>query len=991
MKVNLKKIGAIVAGAAVLASGAAFAGLMFGSTTLVDSNGAPVAKVVVGSQADPSDGVAAALIAGKMVSETYKSQALTAQVSGTAACKAGNASAGGSTCTLSNKKATLEITVPGSVASGTWTVSNLIGDYLDRTLWDRKNRNSSDTTVSYPLGTSDTSDSANPFTDGNGNTLGSSDVAFYKIGPEFPVFASQTLTDKQSGNVYTEMQSMWLEGDNHFDTSPKDIVGKLSVLAYALKFDGPGSNQLGIPVCTKPDTNSSYASCASTSSDRTSAHKLNVWFLGDKWIISDMTAPSVSGSTNLNGNVTTESLLARGGSVKLAKESVSGILNQGESLPVDDLKVRLDDLEAHGETTSAIISLVDANGNVLLQDTVTPGTTDEKTVNGKKYRFHVYKVAPGYTFGAKWADMAVYAQELQLDDNKDLDSVNNNNKGWHVSLGWKNRDATSTSNAPDSLRSIVIWTDNVGQVSSNGQDTLKVGDYVPLVLTPKVWQLSYKGLDLTSADRSNLRFQIKSSAKSIPAGSGPTVNSSASMCTIFAPYVQVTSGDTGSIFRVSRTDGSGELSNNEFFVTLNDGNTSEVTSAGALTNGNKGAVCDYNHDSVVNLTDVTAGGGLPPGVVFMYVSPSTTSFGFANYSATAGVQVKYDKIGDGSTAFAPSNGGAILIEYGNLVNTSDDGLIGDIIRSSGATCNAVNACGERPIGSTGSVVKPSVWFGVAEKAGTGTSNNYVDYYMFAVDKVGSSTATDATFQFTSTDNSGAYTLTSDNHKILYGHATANSAPNQYNGTLASGPVQSKIAMVDEGYVSERGSVFTSQSTDTVQFNMANKLGHAQWFLAPVSTSSGSASTTVATLGEGESTTVGSVTVKVTSIKADLGAGCSAAGAAPACTADMSPVSAVIMPNNAASVSVAMPYDYSKYGNLVILDQDAAGVNTLVSVGGDKVNSVTANLMQGSAVDWAAQKKVVKEMVQGSKIVVAGAEKEDTLSAAQDFVAQLKKV
>ncbi|NYZ74214.1 S-layer protein [Candidatus Micrarchaeota archaeon] len=122
MKVNLKKIGAIVAGATILASSAAFAGLMFGSTTLVDDNGAPVAKVVLGSNAAPSDAVAASLIAGKLVSETYKSETLTAQVSGTALCTGGSGSGG--TCAISNEKAQLEITVPGSAAAGTWTGEN---------------------------------------------------------------------------------------------------------------------------------------------------------------------------------------------------------------------------------------------------------------------------------------------------------------------------------------------------------------------------------------------------------------------------------------------------------------------------------------------------------------------------------------------------------------------------------------------------------------------------------------------------------------------------------------------------------------------------------------------------------------------------------------------------------------------------------------------------------------------------------------------------
>jgi hypothetical protein len=64
---------------------------------------------------------------------------------------------------------------------------------------------------------------------------------------------------------------------------------------------------------------------------------------------------------------------------------------------------------------------------------------------------------------------------------------------------------------------------------------------------------------------------------------------------------------------------------------------------------------------------------------------------------------------------------------------------------------------------------------------------------------------------------------------------------------------------------------------------------------------------------------------------------------------------------------------------------------LVSVGGDKVNSVTAGLLQGTPVDWSAETKVVREVVQGSKIVVAGKDASDTLEAASDFVSQVQKV
>jgi len=1046
MKVNLKKLGAIVAGAAVLASSAAFAGLMFGSTTLVDDNGAPVAKVVVGSKAHPSDGVAAALIANKMVSETFKSATLTAQVSGAASCTSGgNASATG-TCSISNEKAKLEITVPGSIAAGTWTGNNLIGDFIDRTLQDRKpDTNTADTDSSYPPGGSDTSDNANPFTNGATGNIGPSETFMYRIwSSNFATFADLPLTDEDSGKNYVEMQNMWVEGDNHFDKDENQVVGRLKFFAYTLKFDGPGGAEIGIPECTK-SVDLDYTACkyaappAGTSiDDATETHRLKLNFLGEDWIISQMDAPT--------GVLTDENTLVNGGEVKLAKESVSGILNQGESLPADNLKFQLDDLEAHGDTVSAIISILDANGNVLKRDKVLPTETKEYNIGGKDYRFHVYKVAPGYTFGAKWADVAIFSEELDLKDGQKLDQGHGNNDGYQVALGWKNLDAASGSAAqsnPDTLRTIVLYSDTIDQISTSGDEVLKGGDSIPIVQDPANWKLSYKGLDLTSADKSNLKFDLKSSDKDISATNGPMkyLTTTRMACRIFAPFVEVSSSATGSVFEVSRHDGpaTGSLSDTRFYVTLNDGVTSGIS---ALTGGDpgtmlRGAVCDNNLNGIIEgggVDQITVPGGfwnLGPGTVFMKESSSGTSnYGYSLYPFEVpnieGKEVKYQKIGDGSTGFAPPNGGAVLIEWGGEADfnpagiASGDNHMNDLLGSAGADCTAQTGggppgCGDFPstaLSSTGpNALWPRVWFAVSEKAGTGTSNDFVDYYMFGVTKTFTGTPGDATFSFVSQTPAG-YSLTSDNDKMLYGHATPNAAQagladttGVYDGGTCvsggghtefycpdgkqSGPVNQKTELVDTGYISERGSKLSSISSTAVNFQMADKLAHAQWLLSPSSTNVSNAETTVATLGVGESTTVSGVTVKVLDITEDVGA-CSASGGAAACTADMSGVSAVIMPNNAASVDVAMPYTGS-YGNIVILDSDAVGVNTLVSVGGDQVNSVTADLLQGSAVDWTATPKLVKEVVQGSKIVVAGKEKEDTLSAAQDFIAQLKKV
>ncbi len=963
MKVNLKKMGAIVAGATMLASSAAFAGLLFGSTTLVDDNGAPVAKVVIGSNSAPSDGVAGALIAGKIASEAYKSQTLTAEVSGTADCVAGEGSeetAG--TCSISNEKARLEITVPGSVAAGTWQGDNLIGDYLNRELEDRIDNIAGDSDAEYEIGGSDTSDNANPFTDGNGGDIGLSNSFLYKIdGGQFSTFQDVTVTDADAGNTYVEMQSMWLQGSNRFDSDPDDIVGDLEFLAYALKFDGPGGDEIGIPVCTDSNDND-YTYCKTADGDIDDAsetHRVKVMFLGEEWIISEMNAPSL-GTDAANDGLLDENTLVNGGSVKLAKESIGGILNQGEFLQVDDLKFQLDDLEAHGDTTSAILSILDANDNILEKEKVNPGETQEFNINGNMYRFHVYKVAPGYTFGAKWADVAIFSHEIECEDGQDLDSDEDTNPDYTCALGWKNLDAeTAAANegdpeAPDALRTLVVYAEDIEDISSSGEDTLEAGDYVPIVQNPDSWRLSYKGLDITSEDRHSLKFEIKTQDKDISESKGPQYNpgNAQSACIIYAPYVDVSSGDSGSVFEIDRDDGAGagSLSDDQFYVAVND------------------VECDTDDDGVVDTV-------LGAGSVLMKISPSSDDYGVAEY-AGPGLVVRYDDIGDGDDAFAAPNGGAIAIQDVADIDGAGDGLIGDLLDSAGFDT------------TLGNWNTPSDFmFGIAEKAGTGSSNEYVDYFVFGLQ--GATVPADATFDFDSDDGSGN-TLTSDSEEILYGHATAKAPANAYDGAdPISGPVNSGFETVEEGYISERGSVFDAMDDDKVEFEMTHTLARAQWWLGPTSTSGASDSTTVVTLGEGESTTVSGVTVKVLEITEDVGA-CSAAGGAVSCTADMSGVSAVIMPNNAPSVEVAMPYT-GDYGNLVVLDTDAVGVNTLVSVGGDAVNTVTADLLQGSAVDWAVEKKVVREVVQGSKIVVAGETAADTLEAAQDFVSQVQKV
>jgi len=1040
MKINLKKIGAIVAGATILASTAAFAGLYFGDTMLVDDNGAPTTKIVVGEEGASSDGVAASIAAGKIVGESYKTEELTAQVTGTAEldCETeGNDTTGG-TCTISNEKAQLEITVPGGVAEGSYTVNNLIGDYLNRRLEDREDNIADDTDSDYPMGGSDISDNANPFTNGIGGSIGPSETFMYRItGNMFSPFATATITDDQAAKTYSETQDGWISGSSYYSDSDNDVVGDLDFFAYTMKFKG-SSDDFGIPVCTTPD-GQDYTYCKSGAADAnfdyaTETHKVKVQFLGEPWIISEMVPPDTTGLP-----ADSETQVYEGGYVKLAKESVSGVLNQGESLPVDDLKFHLDDLEAHGGVTSAIISILDANDNILKKDKVFPGTTKEFSIGGKIYRFHVYKVAPGYTFGAKWADVAIFSKELKLEDGQELDPDYSANENYQVSVGWKNKGASATDTQVDHLRTLIVYSDDIAALSSGGESRMEENDYIPIVEDPVAWKLTYAGLSITSSDRNSLKYRLeRSGMKDISATRGPWEVTGAERvaCYLFPPYVQVDSSKSGNTFIVplargaSQGDSGTDISDNEFFVAtalqpVDDGSANLAYAgfycdAGATTllcpdgmeyvaaldidplgaGDVKNDVCVPVDASGACLTGIGTDCPSGSGSIFMQLSSSNNNWGYVLYdwadsqigSPDPGdsLWVDYQAIGDGDVDW--DTGGILEVaSYLSAVSVGETWM-GDHYDTGGNSfqdCrNAVpgivpptdlNCFGTDSVGAPRLLVNPpgevNWYFALSEKAGEDSSNEFADYSLVGL-YTGGGTPGDATFNF-DTETPGDFSYVTREDYAMYMYA---------------GPVNTRgsVTTIEEGTITERGSVFSSIDDTSVTYYMANKLAKSQFVLATADESTSEAmGTCVRTLGEGEtSEPCNGVTVKVLEITEDVGP-CSGAGGSASCTVDMEGVGAVIMPDNAATVTRMVPYS-NAYQDLVILDRDAVGVNTVVSIGGDKVNTVTAQLLEGSPVDWTTERVVVKEVVQGSKIVVAGAEAEDTLEAVDNFVAQLKR-
>ena len=195
--------------------------------------------------------------------------------------------------------------------------------------------------------------------------------------------------------------------------------------------------------------------------------------------------------------------------------------------------------------------------------------------------------------------------------------------------------------------------------------------------------------------------------------------------------------------------------------------------------------------------------------------------------------------------------------------------------------------------------------------------------------------------------------------------------------------------VEADFVTLRGTVITDADDDIRTYKVPNEVRRVQMLLKPTSAASNAVNTqTVGPLREGDTATVGDVTIKVTSIDVEATASCTAS-AEGGTTADMSGVSAVISDGSQTYTTFQAAVPSGTVSDLVVLDSQAPDTGTVVTVGGPAVNSVTAAALEGSDVELSPENPVVVKEV-GGKIVVAGWTAEDTVSAAQQFISALQR-
>jgi len=621
-----------------------------------------------------------------------------------------------------------------------YKISNLIGDHLNRRLNDRVDNEVGNLNAQYPFETAEASDNANPFSDGEGGNIGPAESFLHRVsGAEFAPLSDFTVRDEEAAKTYREEQNVWIKGNSHYTDSLGDVTGDISFVAYTVKFSGE-NNSFGIPVCTV-SAEGDYTDCkkdgGSTSYDyATELHKVRIKFLGSEWVITEMFPPADS--------VTDEIKVQNGGFVKLGKERVSGIINAGESFEIDCLKFKLEDVEVYEDTTAAVISLLDENGNILKKDKVEVGITKEFNIDGRMYRLHVWKTGPGHDFSDKWADISILSDEIKVEDGQYLDPDYDRFREWTAVVGWKNKDAAAlhANVQPDHLRTIGIYAADVGAISSSGDENLLKGEGFNFPYGEL--SLCYDGLDIADEERSTLTFELENIGDlEISATSGPIdpVSGRRVACTVYVPYVKISS----EIPLI--------LSGESLETT---GNTAYVATSGANCEGTIGE--------------------LEPGSVF--IAPSLSPYyEFARYENTTMLlafdreEIPGERIGNVAWARF-EDGGTGYIDHPEM---------------------AVN-------------LKPDFVFRVIEYSGGGSGN--VAGMYFGSD--GNSFNLDVNYV-----DSGEPVFRGDH--MVYKWA---------------GPVNSRgtFSFVEEGFITERGSVFRTIDDTQVIFDIADRVGYSVFYL-----------------------------------------------------------------------------------------------------------------------------------------------------------------
>lgn len=987
--INAKRIAAV---AASLLMGLAFAGsggVTWSNIPIINNQGQPVVQVVVGSTAQPSDGVVAANIAAVLGNLAFTSQNVTATPTGLGNV---NCVVTTPTCTLSNQQ--VWFGVKGFTGpSGSYSFTALIGSVLNGGVQLSSPQSTkalqASATYAFPVTygsngfATQLSPVASPFSITSApvprtvstNVGGGAYFLSFRTGNYdnlLQVTPAQLPGLVNNWGTYGETENLWLTGfpvyDQQVSTNP--TTPSLAVFdaggAYQVTFNKP----IPEPYVQKGNTINNAA----------------IEFLGKNWTILNYTQPSGSVS---NANA------IHGGKLSLAATLTPvQTVYVGHNISSDGFTVQLTDL---GQPTSSAISAaavqVYYNGTLTNTTQLNPGTTTKFTTSGHSIYVNVNQTFAGLYAYQKWAKLKLYSNLVNITDNTQLNTTNA--PGWNTYILWTN--GTTSSGKANELWSIIAY--NVSP-----QVMLPGGSLSFIAPNMTAWKESFIG-DTLGTNFDPVQFSLSSQSGlwlqnkgTVAAGTGQgNINNltqqAGQMLTVSSQINSAFSyaGQTGSTVTYDLTPYQLNLPANSIAFagatpagasiiiqsTIGDANIINPKNPLTVT------VTGYSASPAASGQLTTASAQVyalspsvnPGGTILVAANVLSLSSGFYNvtnvYMSQALPDLTVNVIPTSSSGnVLPTNSIAAYVPYtagSAILYKSGAPQYYQLTSGSAVTYNQQNG---QPAYNNG--------FSLAS-VGTGPQNSAKEYYTYTVTEYpvsGSTTYTD-TLAF------GIYNSTTGGAQNFGFQLNQSTTGTRNNMTYTS--ATANVVQAPTGFITERGTKVASISPQSATINIAKAVDTLQFVISPSSTSLANASTsaTVGPVGVGQAVP-GFANLTVSKVNATCGgvtvssSSCTVSGlsnvtATPSVTQAVVPVSL-----NTATTP------------LVVLDSNANSAATLVLVGSKFVNSVSAQVFaQNPALNSSfGPSSVIVQAYGTNRILVAGYTANQTVQAGNQFINDL---
>ncbi|MDE1767908.1 MAG: S-layer protein [Candidatus Micrarchaeota archaeon] len=994
--INAKRIAAV---AASLLMGLAFAGtggVTWSNIPIINNQGQPVVQIVVGSTAQPSDGVVAANIAAVLGNLAFTSVNVTATPGGLSNVHCVVTTP---TCTLTNQQ--VWFNEHGfSAPSGSYSFTALIGSVFNAglTLGSPSNTKSLATSSSYGYPVTSTvalalSPQTSPYSGGptppysqtvtastNGGGMSSSGFGGTgfrsgQIDSMLEVTNSQLPALLNNWGSYGESSQLWITGEPVFDQAS-------GVNNFAV-FDAGGAYQV---LFNKPIP---YRTAGNA------INNANIQFLGKNWTVLNYQLP---GTSKWNSAVSatasaSSSNAVLGGALSLAA-SLTPVqtIYVGHNVSSGGFTVSLTDLGQpnSGGTSQASINLY-YNGTLTNTTQISPGNTTKFQVGSHTVYVKVNQTFAGLYAYQKWAKMQLYSNVFNITDNAALNTTNAN--GWTARLWWTN--STGSAGIDNELSSIVIYN------TTPSSNPLLPGQSFTFV-TPNMtnWKVSFVGSTLgNNFDPATFALSTTTTGYANNGAINGVHTPLANLTQQPTPEL-VVSSQIPNAFSYAGQVGGQLVYNLEPYQVQQVANgvaSNGMTSGGSgvnkavvtltSTNGDANVVTATNPltVTVTGYTTSTFAGGssntLSTNSVTFYGLPSgTNSIGLGEnlYNVTniylsrvvplVNANVVNYGTGIAGAANAIGNTMAVLsVQSPQLMYIQTSGQ-SNYHLTSGSTVSYNQQNGQPTETFSLSPVTPSSIFG---------SHQYFTYAL-TENAVPGSTSTSDMLEI------GVFNNTAGIGTSPYFQLNTSLSNNRNNLTYVSS--QSNQVNAPVGFYTERGTKVASISPSSVTLDLAKAVDTLQFVVGPTSGTSSNATsltTQVGPVGVGQAVPgFANLTVsKVNATCAFSSTSCSVSGlsnltATPSVTSAITPVAGGL---NTATTPLA------------VLDSNANSASTLIVVGSKYVNSVAAQIFaQNSALNasFGPGSAPVVSAEGTNRILVAGYSANQTVQAGNQFINDL---